>query len=152
TKLFRNVARIFVFAATLLLCLAAAAGTERGIMLAPAVIYVNPTAESTKLSDIGRGPEVAVLERTSGWVDVMGTVGGRPDPENENDRNVTGWIPDKGIITTATPDGDKIIFGEAYDSEMEASKRGGRRGAAQDAMRLYARIPEYFPQSSLAPE
>ena len=59
---------------------------------------------------------------------------------------------DKGVITTTTPDGDKILFGEAFDSEMEASRRGGRRGAAQDAMRLYARIAEYFPASPLAAE
>src|SRR5215467_8309070 len=89
TELFRNIERAFVWAVTLLMCLAAA-GTERGIMLAPAVIYVNPTAESTRLSDIGRGREVAVLERARGWVNVMGTVEVSPDPENENDRNVTG--------------------------------------------------------------
>jgi outer membrane protein assembly factor BamD (BamD/ComL family) len=35
---------------------------------------------------------------------------------------------------------------------MEASRRGGRRGAAQDAMRIYARIAEYFPASPLAGE
>ncbi len=128
---------------------------ERGIMLTSGVIYVNPSADSAKLSDISRGREVAVLERSPGWVNVVGTVGSvevNPDPENESDRNVTGWIVDKGVITTSTPDGDKIVFGEAFDSEMEASKRGGRRGAAQDAMRLYARIPEYFPQSPLAAE
>jgi outer membrane protein assembly factor BamD (BamD/ComL family) len=85
----------------------------------------------------------------------MGTVGAGytpEDPENQTDRNVTGWIEDKGVITTSTPDGDKVLFGEAFDCEMEASKRGGRRGAAQDAMRLYARIAEYFPQSPLAAE
>ena len=149
--MFRRIISSFAFAliSTASLC---AFATERGIMLAPAVIYVNPTAESTKLSDIGRGREVAVLERARGWVNVMGTVEVSPDPENENDRNVTGWIVDRGVITAATPDGDKLIFGEAFDSEMEASKRGGRRGAAQDAMRLYARIPEYFPQSPLAAE
>ena len=73
------------------------------------------------------------------------------DAEAE-DRNVTGWIVDKGVITPATPDGDEIVFGEAVDSESEAMKRGGRRGAAQDAMRLYERLAEYFPQSPLAAE
>ena len=65
---------------------------------------------------------------------------------------MTGWIVDKGVITPATPDGDKIIFGEAVDSEDQASRRGGRKGAAQDAMRLYARLAEYFPTSPLAGE
>ncbi len=127
---------------------------ERGIMVTSGTIYVNPNAESAKLSDIGRGREVAILEHTPGWVNVVGTVDVNQDAvdENTSDRNVTGWIVDKGIITAQTPDGDKIVFGEAFDCEMEASKRGGRRGAAQDAMRLYARLPEYFPQSPLAGE
>jgi hypothetical protein len=128
---------------------------ERGVMLREGVIYVSPSTDSTKLSNIGRGREVAVMEHASGWLNVMGTVevGYAPeDPENPAERNVTGWIQDRGIILTTTPDGDRILFGEAFDSEMEASKRGGRRGAAQDGLRLYARIAEYFPQSPLAAE
>lgn len=129
---------------------------ERGVMLREGVIYVSPSTDSTKLSNIGRGREVAVIQRgANGWVNVMGTVGAGydpEDPENPVERNVTGWIEDKGVILTSTPDGDKILFGEAFDSELEASKRGGRRGAAQDALRLYARIAEYFPQSPLAAE
>ena len=129
-----------------------ALATERGIMLREGIIYISPDTSSTKLSNIGRGREVAIIERTPGWMNVTGTVQPSQDPDNEADRNVTGWIIDKGVITPTTPDGDKILFGEAFDSEMEASHRGGRRGAAQDAMRLYARIAEYFPSSSLAAE
>ncbi|MGA9567264.1 MAG: hypothetical protein WBS19_17195, partial [Candidatus Korobacteraceae bacterium] len=105
---------------------------------------------SAKLSNVSRGREVAVTERSPGWANVVATV--EVDPDQETERNVTGWIVDKGVITAATPDGDKIIFGEAVDSEAEASKRGGRKGAAQDAMRLYARLAEYFPTSPLAAE
>ncbi len=130
--------------------------TERGVMLRDGVIYIAPDTSSAKLSNIGRGREVAVLERTAGWVHVVGTVDVSTTielgDEEQSDRNVTGWILDRGVITTATPDGDKILFGEAFDSEREASKRGGRRGAAQDAMRIYARIAEYFPTSPLAGE
>jgi len=125
-------------------------------MLREGTIYITPDTTSSKLSNIGRGREVTVLERTPGWAHVVGTVdvtfnievGG----EERNERNVSGWVLDKGVITTTTVDGDKVLFGEAFDSEMEASHRGGRRGAAQDAMRLYARIAEYFPTSSLAAE
>ncbi len=130
--------------------------TERGVMLREGVIYISPDTSAQKLSNIGRGREVAVIERTPGWVHVVGTVDVTTTvelgDEEQNDRNVTGWILDRGVITTATPDGDKILFGEAFDCEMEASKRGGRRGAAQDAMRIYARIAEYFPTSPLAAE
>ena len=133
-----------------------AVATERGIMLRQGVIYISPDTSSAKLSNIGRGREVAVLERTPGWVHVVGTVDVTSNiefgEEEQNDRNITGWIIDKGVITSTTPDGDKILFGEAFDSEMEASRRGGRRGAAQDAMRIYARTAEYFPASPLAAE
>jgi hypothetical protein len=144
--------RRFLLVAVVLASFPAFAAIERGITLREGVIYVSPDSSSAKLSNIGRGREVAVMEHANGWANVMGTVEASPDPENEADRNVTGWMVDKGIILTSTPDGDKILFGEAFDSEMEASKRGGRRGAAQDAMRLYARIAEYFPQSPLAAE
>ena len=136
-------------------CLPAFAAIERGVMLREGVIYVDPSSDSTKLSNIGRGREVAVMERSKGWANVMGTVdvGYEPeDPETQVERNVTGWVEDKGIILPSTPDGDKILFGEAFDSELEANKRGGRRNAAQDAMRLYGHIPVLFPQSPLAAE
>ncbi len=130
--------------------------TERGIMMRDGIIYISPDTSSAKLSNISRGREVAIIERTPGWMNVVGTVEVSSNIEigyeEQSDRNVTGWIADKGVITTTTPDGDKILFGEAFDSEMEASRRGGRRGAAQDAMRLYARIAEYFPTSPLAGE
>jgi len=143
---------LWLSALIVLACLPAVAAIERGVMLREGVIYVSPDAHSAKLSNIGRGREVAVMERSPGWAEVVGTVEVSPDPENEADRNVTGWMEDKGIILSTTPDGDKILFGEAFDCEMEASKRGGRRGAATDAMRLYARTAEYFPQSPLAAE
>lgn len=126
----------------------------RGVMLQPGAIYVNPDNQSTKLSDIGRGREVAIVDHSPGWLEVVGTVDVVQDPEDEeaHDRNVTGWTQENSVITTSTPDGDKILFGEAFDSEMQASQRDGRRGAGLDAMRLYARIAEYFPQSPLAAE
>ena len=36
------------------------------------------------------------------------------------------------------------------DSEAQASRRGGRKFAAQDALRLYERLAEYFPKSPYA--
>jgi outer membrane protein assembly factor BamD (BamD/ComL family) len=127
-----------------------AAVGPRGITIREGIIYVTPDTKSAKLSNIGRGREVVVLDHSPGWVQVVGTV--EVHPELESERNVTGWMIDKGVITTETPDGDKIIFGEAVDSEWQASERGGRKGAAQDALRLYERLAEYFPGSPLAPE
>src|SRR5271165_310999 len=130
--------------------IACMAAIERGIIIREGIIYVSPDPTSAKLSNVSRGREVAVIERSPGWANVVATV--ETDPDQETERNVTGWIVDKGVITPATPDGDKIIFGEALDSEAEASRRGGRKGSAQDAMRLYARLAEYFPTSPLAAE
>jgi hypothetical protein len=45
-----------------------------------------------------------------------------------------------------------VLFGEAVDSEDQASQRNGRKGAAQDAMRLYSEAAELFPHSLLAGE
>ena len=104
---------------------AAMAAVERGVIIRDAIIYVAPDASSSKLSSVGRGREVAVVERAPGWANVVATV--ENDPEQETERNVTGWVHDKGIVTSATPDGDKIVFGEAVDSEAEASKGAAAR-------------------------
>jgi outer membrane protein assembly factor BamD (BamD/ComL family) len=130
--------------------LAAMAAVERGVIIREAVIHIAPDDTAAKLSNVGRGREVAVVERANGWANVVATV--EVDPDQETERNVTGWVHDKGIITAATADGDKIVFGEAVDSEAEASRRSGRKGSAQDAMRLYSRVPELFPSSPLAAE
>lgn len=129
---------------------ALAAVGPRGTTIREGVIYISPDTGSAKLSNIGRGRDVVVLERSPGWVHVVGTV--ESNPELESERNVTGWMLDKGVILPDTPDGDKIVFGEAADSEYQASERGGRRGAAGDALRLYAAVVEYFPSSPLTPE
>ena len=139
-----------VCALVLAMSVAGMAAIERGVIIREAIIYVAPDPSSAKLSNVSRGREVAVIERSPGWANVVATV--ETDPDQETERNVTGWVVDKGIVTPATPNGDKIIFGEAVDSEAEASRRGGRKGSAQDAMRLYARLAEYFPGSPLAAE
>jgi hypothetical protein len=133
----------------------AAMAAERGTVIRRAVIYVAPDVTSAKLATADRGREAVVLERTPGWVHVIATLmdaAYNPDPEAPNTRNVTGWILDKGYISEATTKGDQILFGEAADSEDEASRSHGRRGAAADARRLYYRVFDLFPQSPLAGE
>lgn len=126
-------------------CVSAFAATyQRGAMVREATIYVSPDPSSAKLGDLGRGREVIILESPRDWVHVEANV----TPE----RTITGWILYKGVIGAETPDGDKILFGEATDSEDEASRSRGRRGAAQDAMWLYRSIYEIFPKSPLAGE
>jgi hypothetical protein len=143
---------------TLLCCAfltSAALAAERGTVIRKAVIYVTPDVTSEKLATTDRGHEAVVLERTPGWVHVVATLSDAaysPDPEAPKTRTVTGWILDKGYITEITPKGDQIVFGEAADSEDQASRSHGRKGAAVDARRLYYRVFDLFPKSPLAGE
>lgn len=116
----------------------------RATTIRVAGIYLAPDKTSTKLTDVNRGREVIFLEKSGSWIHVEANV--------TEERTVTGWMEDKGIVQPSTPDGDKILFGEGVDSEDQASTRNGRKGAAQDAMRLYAEVAELFPQSPLAGE
>jgi len=58
----------------------------------------------------------------------------------------------RGTVPKLAEISDQIIYGEAVDSETQASQSHGRRGAAGDARRLYYRVYDYFPQSPLAGE
>jgi outer membrane protein assembly factor BamD (BamD/ComL family) len=80
-----------------------------------------------------------------------------PDPafvleDEDRGKTISGWVLDNGVVWASTPEGDRILFGAAVDSEEEASRRHGRRGAAQDALRLYRRVYDIFPTAPLAGE
>jgi len=136
--------RLFSLLAVCLLLAASAAAQvvpQRAIMVREAYIYLAPDQSSTRMANLARGQEVAILETSHEWLHITQVTG-----------SVSGWILDKGVVRTSTPEGDKIVFGAAADSEAEASQRHGRKGADKDAMRLYRRLAEYFPQSPLAGE
>jgi hypothetical protein len=122
----------------------ASADVVRAATIRVAPIYLSPDVSSAKLADVDRGRELIFLETSGDWVKVEANL--------TEERIVTGWMQTKGLIQSTTPDGDKILFGEAVDSEDQASQRNGRRYAAQDAMRLYSEVGEIFPQSPLAGE
>jgi hypothetical protein len=143
---------VFVIVSAAWTAFAADANTkERGTLVRVASLYVTPGTTSAKLMDVERGRDMVVLEHTNidstPWVKVFVTI-----VQDENVRELTGWLPTKGLVTTASPNADQIIFGEAVDSENQAEQRGGRKGAAQDAMRLYFRVYDFFPTSALAGE
>ena len=122
------------------------AAAVRGTTIRVAPIYLSPDTTSAKLADVDRGREVIILDTSSNgnWAHV--------EVNLTEERTISGWMQNKGLILPSTPDGDKILFGEAIDAEDQASQRGGRRYAAQDALRLYGEIEEIFPQSPLAGE
>lgn len=118
--------------------------TNHGVTVREAQLYISPDTSSAKLAEVSRGREVIVLEESRNWIHVLAGVGPQKD--------INGWMLDKGVVRPNTPDGDKILFGEAAASELVASQRGGRKGAADDARRLYYRTYEYFPKSPVAGE
>jgi outer membrane protein assembly factor BamD (BamD/ComL family) len=145
-------------AATLSLCASyALADAVRGTLVHEETIRVAPSADAARVGDAGRGHELVILDTSRDWVHVEAILR-QPSheegatEEEEEGKAVTGWVPAKALVTTTTQDGDRIIFGEAADSEDEASRRRGRRDAAQDAMRLYYRLYDLMPTSPLAAE
>ena len=133
-----------IAAAILVLCAAASADVVRGAPIRVASLYLSPDATSTKMGELDRGREVIILETIPNWLHVEANM--------TEEKTITGWIPDKYIVLSSTPNGDKILFGEAVGSEDQASRSHGRHAAAQDAMRLYYAVAEYFPTSTLAGE
>src|SRR3954463_12383671 len=77
---------------------------KHGIMVRVAQLYLSPDATSSKLGEVPRGREVIILEQSRNWLHVLASI----TPE----KDINGWIIDKGVIRPNTPDGDKILFGE----------------------------------------
>src|SRR5271163_3994601 len=132
---------------------------DRGTLVREAVIYLSPDTSSNKLAQVERGRELILLERSPKWLHVEALLGSNNavDPafvleDEDQGKTISGWVLDTGLVWASTPNGDRILFGAAVDSEDEASRRHGRRGAAQDASRLYRRIYYIFPTSPIAAE
>jgi outer membrane protein assembly factor BamD (BamD/ComL family) len=133
------------------------AAAQRGTLVHEETVRVAPDASAARVGDAARGHELIIIETSRDWVHVEAVIRdpnpeeGATDEEAEG-KAITGWILNKGMVTATTQDGDRIIFGEAADSEDQASRRRGRRDAAQDAMRLYYRVYDLMPTSPLAAE
>jgi hypothetical protein len=147
----------FLGLVTVLSAAAAHAQAQRGTLVHEETLRVSPSADTAKLGTAGRGHELVILDSSRDWTHVTALL---TDPRREEDQDdeesqgktISGWVMNKALVTMSTPNGDKIIFGEAANSEDEASRRRGRRDAAQDAMRLYYRVYDLFPTSPLAAE
>ena len=151
--------RLIVLAAVFFLAapLIAFAQAQRGTLVHEETIRVSPASDAAKLGEAGRGHELVIIETSREWTHVEAILrepkkdADEDDPEAEG-KTITGWLLSKALVSMTTQDGDKIIFGEAADSEDQASRRRGRRDAAQDALRLYYRVYDLFPASPLAAE
>jgi len=152
-----TIAALTIAARLLLSATLAFAETQRGTLVHEETIRVAPSASAARVGDAGRGHELVIIETSREWVHVEAILRvpsheeGATEEEEEG-KAITGWVLSKALVTSTTQDGDKIIFGEAADSEDQASRRRGRRDAAQDAMRLYFRVYDLMPTSPLAAE
>ncbi len=148
---------ILLAAALLVIAPMASAQAQRGTLVHEETIRVSPSADTAKLGEAGRGHELVIIETSRDWTHVEAIIrepkkdADEDDPGSEG-KTITGWVNSKALVNQNTPNGDKIVFGEAANSEDEASRRRGRRDAAQDAMRLYYRVYDLFPTSPLAAE
>jgi len=135
----------------------ASAQAQRGTVVHEETIRVAPSADAAKLGEAARGHELVIIETSRDWTHVEAIIrepkkdADEDDPESEG-KTITGWIHSKALVSQTTANGDKIVYGEAANSEDEASRRRGRRDAAQDALRLYYRVYDLFPTSPLAAE
>jgi hypothetical protein len=135
----------------------ASAQGQRATLVHEESIRVSPAEDAAKLGEASRGHELVILDTSRNWTHVEAIIrepkkdADEDDPESEG-KTITGWVPNKALVTQTTQAGDKIVFGEAADSEDQASRRRGRRDAAQDALRLYYRVYDLFPTSPLAAE
>jgi len=124
---------------------------QHGTVIGNAIMYVSPDLNSAKVARPSRGRDTWLMGQSNidgkEWAHIMVTMS---QNTFSAPRTVTGWTDARLVITSATPNGDQIIFGEAVQAEHEADN--GVKDADQDAMRLYYRIFEYFPDSPLAAE
>jgi hypothetical protein len=139
-----NVKSAFVLVTIVFASVLPSGAIIRGAMMRVATIYVSPDVTSAKLGEVERGREVVVIQTSRDWINV--------EAQLTEERVLTGWILQKGVVQSSTPNGDRILFGEAVDAEDQASQRHGRRGAAQDALRLYYEVSQLFPTSPIAGE
>ena len=141
-----GVPTLILFAATLV----CAADRERATLIREAVLYSSPGANSQTTGKVERGRDLTITERKDADGQQWFKISMSADPQAQISKEVDGWIPGQAVITAASPNGDQIVFGQAVASEHQAEERGGRKGAAQDAMRLYGRVADLFPNSPLA--
>ncbi|MGA2353658.1 MAG: outer membrane protein assembly factor BamD [Terriglobales bacterium] len=155
----KSTVRLLLWTALILVGNSLLFAADRGTLIREGIIYLSPDTSSNKLGQIDRGRELILLDKTPNWLHVEALLGSEfaRDPafvmdDDQEGKTISGWVLDTGIVWASTPNGDRILFGAAVDSEDEASRRHGRRGAAQDALRLYRRVYDIFPTAPLAAE
>jgi hypothetical protein len=129
------------------------------IVIGTTNLYVQPSATSSRLTQVLPGRELIITEKNGKWVRVFANVDeGQSHEDNstllgpENPpQPVSGWMIDKGLVTQNTPRADQVLFGAAQEQEDAATQPNPPPGAAQAARRLYLRVIQQHPKSKLVP-
>ena len=129
-----------------------AAEGEHATVIREEALSSSAGANAQKVAQVSRGSALTIVERSQADGQTWVKISMAADQQAQVSREVAGWLPAKAMVTPSTANGDEVIFGQAIDSERQAEERGGRKGAADDAWRLYSRVSELFPGSPLAAE
>ena len=134
----------------------------RATLVREANLYVQPNDSSSRVSVITPGREMVIVERSGQWLRVFANIDSLGNQQQDANAPtlgggsevvpLSGWMLNKGVIDQNTPNGDKILFGEAESKEDAASESHPPPHAALEARLLYMRVVEMFPKSTLAPE
>jgi hypothetical protein len=123
-------------------------------------LYISPDAASQKVDRVQIGREMVVAEKSGAWLRVYANTDIQEARQkdapivghDEVTPPISGWMEARGVVIESTPDGDRILMGEAANQESLASDPRGPVNAAQSARLLYRRLVEMFPKSPLLPE
>jgi hypothetical protein len=132
----------------------------RATILRETPLYIAPDTSTQKVDRVQEGRELVIAETSGPWVRVFANT----DIEEVSEKDapvfgreaapppISGWMEARGVVRDITPDGDKVLVGEAATMEILAEDARGPRNAGQTARLLYRRVVEFFPQSPLAAE
>jgi hypothetical protein len=130
----------------------------RATILRETPLYISPDTGSQKVDRVQEGRELVIAETSGEWLRIFANT----DIEEVSEKDapvfgrdtapppISGWIQARGVIRDTTPDGDKVLMGEAATMETLAEDARGPRNAGQTARFLYRRLVEFYPQSPLA--
>lgn len=130
----------------------------RATCLRETPLYITPDTGAQRVDRVQEGRELVIAETSGEWIRVFANT----DIEEVSEKDapvfgrdtapppISGWMQAKGVIRDSTPDGDKVLLGEAATMETLAEDARGPRNAGQTARFLYRRLVEFFPQSPLA--
>lgn len=135
----------------------------RATLISETNLYIQPDVTSQRIAMILPGREIVIMRRSGQWIQVFANVDSLSSPEDQDAdtpsldtgthvQPLSGWMLSKGVVDSSTPNGDRILFGQADIEENAASQSNPPPHAALEARLLYMRVVQMFPKSPLVPD